>query len=137
MFILFFEPLFTDGYGCCGKRFCIPFLGFIFAITTLFLLNARFYLGLQSLNQILFSLGLGLILLVLYRYGYKKSLYKLFWSLMFGKRICIDMITIIIATIMSIGLPLAFFIINKTSRPVNDLYLNSVNKACSKNFTSE
>lgn len=137
MFILFLEPLFTDGFGCCGKRFCKPPLGFLLAILTLFIMNIKFYLGSQGLDQILFSLGIGLVLLVVYRYGYQRALLDLFMALLTGTRTCLRILGILVATILSIGLPIAFFIINKGQRPINETYINNINKVCIKQTTGE
>lgn len=89
------------------------------------------------MDQILFSLGIGLVLLVVYRYGYQRALLDLFMALLTGNRTCLRTLGILVATILSIGLPIAFFIINKGQRPINETYINNINKVCIKQTTGE
>lgn len=52
---------------------------FVLMVLVVMIPISRMYLGVHSLNQILFGLSLGTVFLVLYKYIYQKALYELYW----------------------------------------------------------
>lgn len=52
---------------------------YILALMCVMIPISRMYLGVHSLNQILFGLSLGTVFLILYKYIYQKALYELYW----------------------------------------------------------
>lgn len=53
------------------------------------------------------------------------------------KKKIFKIIGIVIVTLFFLALPIAFFEVNKRSRPVNQDYVDRLNNVCSKNLTSE
>jgi undecaprenyl-diphosphatase len=73
--ILLYEPIISDSIGYWKYR---PW-SYVLAILCVLVPISRMYLGVHSLNQILFGLSLGTVFLILYKYIYQKALYDLYW----------------------------------------------------------
>lgn len=73
--ILLYEPIISDIIGYWKYR---PW-GYVLSILFIMVPISRMYLGVHSLNQILFGLSLGTVFLVLYKYIYQKALYEIYW----------------------------------------------------------
>lgn len=69
--ILLYEPIISDSIGYNKFR---PW-GYILVLLFVMIPISRMYLGVHSLNQILFGLSLGCVFLILYKFIYQKALY--------------------------------------------------------------
>ena len=106
--ILLYEPIISDSIGYWKYK---PWM---YVLTVLFIMIpiSRMYLGVHSLNQILFGLSLGTVFLILYKYIYQKALYELFWEFLLGSAKLIKLIGIFFLYLVTIAIPIVFFNIN-------------------------
>ena len=75
---------------------------------------SRMYLGVHSLNQILFGLTLGFVSLILFKFVYQKALYELYWEMLMkntGKK-TIKIAGIFLLNLICIAIPILFFELN-------------------------
>jgi membrane-associated phospholipid phosphatase len=70
---------------------------------------SRLYLGSHSVNQVLFGLSIGFILLILYKFIYQKILYELYWYFINYKKDIIKISIIIIFHIIIIIIPIIIY----------------------------
>ena len=73
--MMLYEPIVSDLFGY-GKKYWVAFPLFVLAVMVPI---SRMYLGVHSLNQILFGLTLGFVSLVLFKFVYQKALFELYW----------------------------------------------------------
>ena len=130
--ILLLVPLVSDVTG-----FGSFYQGLIF-MTAMAVIQpfSRMYLGVHSLNQVLFGLTLGLILLTAYRYVYQKALYRFFWNLLVKGKKLVKLILIVGCHVLIIVIPIIFFMVNEGERPMEKRDLDNLNRECGTSLTS-
>jgi undecaprenyl-diphosphatase len=113
--IMLYEPILSDsiGYGGSYRPFSFVLLLFMVMIPI-----SRMYLGVHSLNQILFGLSMGTVFLVLFKYVYQRALYELFWKFLLGEKRKIKFVGVFILHILTIVIPIIFYQINHDQRPM-------------------
>ena len=79
---------------------------------------SRLYLGVHSINQVLFGETLGLIFLILYKYSYQKNLYNLFCKFLNNKILFPILFFIIILQIILMIIPFILYRNNLINRPI-------------------
>lgn len=105
--MMLYEPIISDSLGY-GNKYWVAFP--LFIIGTMVPIS-RMYLGVHSLNQILFGLTLGFVSLILFKYVYQKALYELYWEMLMkntGKK-TIKIIGIFILNVLCVLIPIMFF----------------------------
>lgn len=106
--ILLYEPIISDAIGYWKYR---PW-GYVLVLLVIMIPISRMYLGVHSLNQILFGLSMGTVFLILFKYIYQKALYELYWEFLLRKARKVKLFGIFILNLIVIGIPIAFFYIN-------------------------
>ena len=91
---------------------------------------SRMYLGVHSANQIMIGLTVGLIFVTAYRYVYQKALYRFFWDLLVKTKNTLRIALIVICNVVVVIIPIIFFIINSTERPMEKKDIDNLNKRC-------
>ena len=96
---------------------------------------SRMYLGVHSLNQILFGLSLGCVFLILYKFIYQKALYELYWEFLLGSRRRIKIFGVVLLNLICIAIPIIFFVINRNERPMLEKDIDNLNNQCGTDLT--
>lgn len=91
---------------------------------------SRMYLGVHSLNQILFGLSLGTVFLILYKYIYQKALYELYWEFLLMPAKKLKLLGIALLHIIVIMIPIIFYYINSKQRPMLQKDIDNLNNQC-------
>jgi hypothetical protein len=91
---------------------------------------SRMYLGVHSANQILFGLVLGMIFLVLYKFVYQKLLFVLYWNMLITHHRLRKLLKTFFFHVLSLVLPIVFYLVNEKSRPVPPNDLQNLNDHC-------
>lgn len=130
---MLYEPIVSDSIGYGKHKFWTIFL----FVAGIMVPISRMYLGVHSANQILFGLVLGLIFLILYKYVYQRYLYYLYWSLLMNHKKWQKLTIAIIIHIFSFIVPIVFYNINLSERPVPAKHIENLNKKCGISMTGE
>lgn len=126
--MMLYEPIVSDYFGY-GKKYWAAFpLIVLGAMVPL----SRMYLGVHSLNQILFGLSLGFVSLIMFKYIYQKALYELYWEMLMkntGNK-TIKIAGIVILNILCLLIPIMFFELNVENRPMLEKDIQNLNFRC-------
>lgn len=128
---MLYEPIISDCIGY-GKHKVWTILLFVICIMVPI---SRMYLGVHSANQILFGLLLGQIFLILYKYFYQRYLYYLYWGLLMKHKKWKKLGISIFIHIIGLILPIVFYTINVSQRPISQSDIDNLNKKCEINTT--
>lgn len=131
--ILAYEPILSDFLGT-GPKYVL--LG-IWAVFVALVLISRMYLGAHSLDQIIFGGLLGIAFLVIYKYQFQKMMYSAVANILSLKNKKLYLIINTVLFVFFLALPIAEYLINSSSRPVDMVDLNNINSKCSKDLTSD
>ena len=87
---------------------------------------SRIYLGVHSLNQVLFGLRLGLAWVVLFRYGLREKFYQIYSNL-FKKKSTKSLAFVVFTHISAIIIPIIAYQINKEYRQMPHSDMDNLN----------
>ncbi len=93
------------------------------------------YLGAHSLDQIIFGCFLGLAFLIMYKFKFQEFLYEVVGNSLNQKHKKVYFIFHSIIFIIFLILPIIFYQLNMSNRPVNSSDIININTKCSKNIT--
>lgn len=120
------EPLVSDTIGYLKwKVLSIPLAALFIAMPL-----SRMYLGVHSADEVFYGVLLGFIALVIFKYVYQKELYELFWEYLTGLRSNWKIVALIGMNIVSIIIPIVFFLYGLNHRPMPQKYIDNLNKQC-------
>lgn len=129
--VMLYEPIVSDCIGYGKHRFWTIFLFVVCVMVPI----SRMYLGVHSANQIFFGLVLGLIFLILYKYVYQRYLYYLYWGLLMNHRKWQKLTVAVIVHVLSFIVPIVFYRINLSQRPIPAKDIENLNRKCGISMT--
>lgn len=90
------------------------------------------YLGAHAGNEVVMGVTLGVIMCTLYRLKIQEWIYKLYFYLDSKKVTMWGYIILVFLNFIVVVAPIIIHSVNVTSRPINQIYLDNLNKACGK-----
>ena len=94
------------------------------------------YLGAHAGNEVVMGLTMGVIMCTLYRVKLQEWIYRLYFALDAKMVTMYGHIALAFTNFLFIVAPIIIHSVNLVSRPIPASYLDNLNAACSKNYTS-